>query len=47
MRECEREDMLCTCVDWGKDDLAARKRRKIFTELEKFFSRWSAAEVGE
>ena len=24
MRECEREDMLCTCVDWGKDDLAAR-----------------------
>jgi hypothetical protein len=24
MRNCEREELLCTCVDWGKDDLAAR-----------------------
>ncbi len=24
MRDCEREDLLCTCIDWGKDDLAVR-----------------------
>ena len=24
MRDCECEELLCTCVDWGKDDLAAR-----------------------
>ena len=24
MRGCDREELLCTCVDWGKDDLAAR-----------------------
>lgn len=24
MRGCECEELLCTCVDWGKDDLAAR-----------------------
>lgn len=24
MRGCECGELLCTCVDWGKDDLAAR-----------------------